>query len=113
MSILFQPGSKVDTLQSYLRNAEMTRTATENAGKTASSSAADFDTVTIQKNSAPDDRSFASVLAKKVSESVQSESESVQSEAESADVAEIRQEVETGEYRIDPSRIAEHMLGYF
>ena len=106
MSILFQPGSKVDTLQSYLRNAEMTRTATENAGKTASSSAADFDTVTIQKNSAPDDRSFAAVLAKKVSESVQAD-------ADSADVSEIRQEVETGEYRIDPSRIAEHMLGYF
>ena len=82
MSILFQPGSKVDTLQS------------------------DFDTVTIQKNSAPDDRSFASVLAKKVSESVQSD-------ADSADVAEIQQEVETGEYRIDPTRIAEHMLGYF
>lgn len=105
MSISFQPGSKVDSLQSYIRNSDMSRNAAANTGKTTSSSAADFDTVTIQKNSAPDDKSFASVLAKKVSESVQTG-------VNENKVAEIRQRVETGEYRIDPARIAEHMLGY-
>lgn len=105
MSISFQPGSKVDSLQSYIRNSDMSRNAAANTGKTTSSSAADFDTVTIQKNSAPDDKSFASVLAKKVSESVQTG-------VNENKVAEIRQRVETGEYRIDPTRIAEHMLGY-
>lgn len=105
MSISFQPGSKVDALQNYIRNAEMSRSAAD-TGRTAASSAADFDTVTIQKNSAPDDKSFASVLAKKVSESIQTG-------VSDNGVAEIRQKVETGEYRIDSARIAEHMLGYF
>lgn len=105
MSISFQPGSgKIDSLQSYIRNSEMSRGTAGSTSRT-SSARADYDTVTIQKNSAPDEKDFASVLAKKISSSVQ---EGVSSEK----VDEIREQVETGSYRIDPVRIAEHMLGY-
>nr|WP_027872025.1 flagellar biosynthesis anti-sigma factor FlgM [[Eubacterium] cellulosolvens] len=106
MSISFNPNERIHSVQTFQHSFETKHAANSAQTTDAAKTSTYYDKVSISnKETIPDDKSFAAILAKKTAAAVK---QGVSSDK----VAEIRQKVQTGEYHVDSTRIAEHMLGY-
>jgi flagellar biosynthesis anti-sigma factor FlgM len=106
MSISINPNDRIHSVQNFQHGFETKHVANSAQATDISKTSTYYDKVSISnRETIPDDKSFAAILAKKTAAAVK---QGVSSDK----VAEIRQKVQTGEYHVDSTRIAEHMLGY-
>ncbi|MCC6095292.1 MAG: flagellar biosynthesis anti-sigma factor FlgM [Eubacterium sp.] len=104
MSIHFNTNNVIDATQRYVRSNDAHQSIRNET--TADRTSADYDKVSIHgRDSGPDNADFAAVLAKKTAASVQ------KGVSENR-IAELHDQVQSGNYHPDPERIAAHLLGY-